>query len=56
MLPLFVVCFSSVTTVPEGLAFKNSVASWVWWCTPAVPTLGRQRQAGFCKFRANLVT
>jgi hypothetical protein len=34
-----------------GLGFhiykiKNS-DSWVWWCTPLIPALGRQRQADF---------
>ena len=37
---------------------KNSIkkkASWVWWCMPLIPALGRQRQEDLCEFKANLV-
>jgi hypothetical protein len=33
----------------EVLKFSNkktNLAGW-WWCTPLIPALGRQRQAGF---------
>jgi hypothetical protein len=26
---------------------KKPRISWVWWCTPLIPALGRQRQADF---------
>jgi hypothetical protein len=26
---------------------KREVWSWVWWLTPLIPALGRQRQADF---------
>ena len=28
--------------------FKNVLESRVWWYTPVIPALGRQRQADFC--------
>jgi hypothetical protein len=27
--------------------FSKLEGSWVWWCTPLVPALGRQRQVYF---------
>jgi hypothetical protein len=27
--------------------------SWLWWCTPVIPTLGRNRKED-CEFKANL--
>jgi hypothetical protein len=27
----------------------------VWWCTPLIPALKRQRQAGVCEFEVSLV-
>lgn len=26
-----------------SLLDRNTVQDWVWWCTPVVPALGRQR-------------
>jgi hypothetical protein len=31
-----------------------NVARW-WWCTPLIPTLGRQRQVGLIEFKASLI-
>jgi hypothetical protein len=33
---------------------KKAVLSQVWWCTPLIPALGRQRQA-ISEFEASLV-
>ena len=27
----------------------------LWWCTPLIPALGRQRQVDLCEFKASLV-
>ena len=27
----------------------------VWWCTPLIPALGRQKQVDLCEFKARLV-
>ena len=34
---------------------KISSLNGRWWCTPLIPSLGRQRQADLCEFKASLV-
>ena len=42
------------THVPYDL-FKSSIGARKWWHTPLIPTLGRQKQANLCEFKASLV-
>ena len=30
---------------------KKKESSWVWWYTPLIPTLQRQRQTNLCEFK-----
>lgn len=32
----------------NNVNIQEAVASWVWWCTPLVPMIGRQRQGDLC--------
>ena len=33
------------------LKIKKKESSWVWWYTPLIPTLKRQRQTEICEFK-----
>jgi hypothetical protein len=39
--------FKISTEVHHFRPIKKEDLSWVWWCTPLIPALGRQRQADF---------
>lgn len=46
---------NDVNNVWNSLFFTIHIKSWVWWCMPSIPELGRQRQKDLCEFQAILV-
>jgi hypothetical protein len=43
----------STVNVYYFIDFKQSIGSWVWWCTPVIPALGRWRHEA-PKFKGSL--
>jgi hypothetical protein len=42
------------STLWAGIRIPNWTARQVWWPTPCIPALGRQRQVKLCEFKASL--
>ena len=48
-------CRAISSTSQETDKQKRSPCAGWWWRTPLIPALRRQRQVGFCEFKASLV-